>query len=319
MIYLDSNLIYRSLEKWRKRQYGKSRQEESLSRRRRGGRERRIKIRRGSCISKARESMRTATGCDLFDFLHDLEFKPVYQEYFVKESANGFCKSENMIVGCPVSCLLLSVWPSLSITATEYLVQKRIACNALQHEPHHTRTQHPIEYLDEDGARFAYEWLLDAIDEESTSVVGAPPLHALDPDLRGHDTSNLQQCRPRNGFGSSSSLLPLQRFETNCDHDLFETWALSLFDNENSKDFAEWRDVIKKEIVGELGCTQICRGFREDLKRFIIVAGSEDKDLHSGKGGFEWVTAEGFRFHDVTTMLLTTTNVMRVRVTLNNI
>ncbi|KAJ3765906.1 hypothetical protein FB446DRAFT_709075 [Lentinula raphanica] len=82
-----------------------------------------------------------------------------------------------------------------------------------------------------------------------------------------------------------------------CDQDPFKTWALSLFDNEVrtrsemiafcTQEFKrlcgnlpqeEWQYVIK-EIMEELGRTQICRGFREDLRRFIIVA-------------FEWVTAD---------------------------
>ncbi|KAJ3724792.1 hypothetical protein C8R42DRAFT_719432 [Lentinula raphanica] len=260
---------------------------------------------------------------------------------------------------CWVSCIMPAVigMAVSTVTATEYLVQKRIACNALQHEPHHTRTQSPIEYLDEDGASemipctcegFAYEWLLDAIDEESTPVVGAPPLHALDPDLRGYDTSNLQPCRPRNGcqpgkpnvleqdsdhppasvssvapftnalmhttldqaqgrplplsfydnfihpgradtgphlclvtdvFGGDVEHLKRIRFKQSCEQDPFETWALSLFDNEvctrseiiqefkrlcGNVPQEEWQDVIKKEIVEELGRTQVSERILDD-------------------------------------------------------
>ncbi|KAJ3766059.1 hypothetical protein FB446DRAFT_794463 [Lentinula raphanica] len=260
---------------------------------------------------------------------------------------------------CWVSCIMPAVigMAVSTVTATEYLVQKRIACNALQHEPHHTRTQSPIEYLDEDGASemipctcegFAYEWLLDAIDEESTPVVGAPPLHALDPDLQGYDTSNLQPCRPRNGcqpgkpnvleqdsdhppasvssvapftnalmhttldqaqgrplplsfydnfihpgradtgphlclvtdvFGGDVEHLKRIRFKQSCEQDPFETWALSLFDNEvctrseiiqefkrlcGNVPQEEWQDVIKKEIVEELGRTQVSERILDD-------------------------------------------------------
>ncbi|KAJ3769478.1 hypothetical protein FB446DRAFT_747819 [Lentinula raphanica] len=258
---------------------------------------------------------------------------------------------------CWVSYILpaaIGMAVSIGYRNREHLVQKRIACDALQHGPHHTRTQQPIEFLDEDGYSeiipctcegFTYEWLLDAIDEELISVVGAPPLHALDPDLGGQDPSNLHQGISRNGQpdkpngwkqdhppASVSSVAPFTNApmhmnldqslsdssKRSCDQDPFEIWALSLFDNEvrtRSEMLAfciqefkrlcgnvpqeEWGEVIKKEIMEELGRMQICRGFREDLRRFIIVAGSEDKDLRSGKGGFEWVTAEGFRFHDV--------------------
>ncbi|KAE9402240.1 hypothetical protein BT96DRAFT_563985 [Gymnopus androsaceus JB14] len=97
----------------------------------------------------------------------------------------------------------------------------------------------------------------------------------------------------------------------------FASWFLDLFDCSARdrhetldfcvKDFTrlcgnlpeeEWEEVIRREIMFNLSRMAVCRGFREELRRFVVVTGDKDKYLGSDSGGFEWVTAEAFRFHD---------------------
>ncbi|KAJ3997117.1 hypothetical protein F5050DRAFT_1754306 [Lentinula boryana] len=253
---------------------------------------------------------------------------------------------------CHMLPAVIGMTVSVTYRGREHLIQKRIACNALEHGARHAQARSAMN-ADEDDVDepvpctcdgFAYEWLLDAIDEELISIVGAPPLPRSDLILGGSGSIIHQDGGPRrieewkqlseNLLASSSSmnmalhsLTPHSTAQRQVSpspkeaqyNDPFEFWVLQLFDNDvrnRSETLAfciqefkrlcdnvaqeEWEDVIKREIMEELGRMQISRGFREELRRFVIVAGSEDKDLQTGKGGFEWVTEESFRFHDVT-------------------
>ncbi|KAJ3725018.1 hypothetical protein DFJ43DRAFT_1089419 [Lentinula guzmanii] len=268
--------------------------------------------------------------------------------YQIEEHEFWMCHMLPAVIGMTVS---------VTYRGREHLIQKRIACNALEHGARHAQARSVVMNADEDDVDepvpctcdgFAYEWLLDAIDEELISIVGAPPLHGSDPILAGSGSITHQGIprdgRPRkmeewkqlsdNLLASSTSmnmalysLTPHSTAQRQVSpspkeaqyNDPFEFWVLQLFDNDvrnRSETLAfciqefkrlcdnvaqeEWEDVIKREIMEELGRMQISRGFREELRRFVIVAGSEDKDLQTGKGGFEWVTEESFRFHDVT-------------------
>ncbi|KAJ4474451.1 hypothetical protein J3R30DRAFT_3509183 [Lentinula aciculospora] len=262
---------------------------------------------------------------------------------------------------CYVSPAVIGMVVSIAYRERESTILKRIACNALEHGiRREIKTNSIVINVDEDEDApvpctcdgFAYEWLLDAIDEESISLIGAPPLHASDPLLGGHGAM-VHRGVPRDGrlrrieewkqvsnnlLASSSSpavsmntmppsspplsavqdQLPPSSKEAQY-NDPFASWILQLFDSDirnRSETLAycieefkrlcgnvpqdQWEDVLKREMMEELGRMQICMGFREELRRFVIVTGSEDKDLQTAKCGFEWVTAESFKFHDVT-------------------
>ncbi|KAJ4474025.1 hypothetical protein C8J55DRAFT_133421 [Lentinula edodes] len=251
---------------------------------------------------------------------------------------------------CYILPAVIGMAVSVAYSGREHLIQKRIACDALEHGVHRTEAQSVMMDVDEDGVDeipctcdgFAYEWLLDAIDEEFVSVIGAPPLHSADPHLGGH---GIHPGVPRDGrsrgkeewkqlsdtlqHSSSSTAFkntappPQEQFPPSSVeaqyNDPFASWILQLFDSDvrsrsQTLDFCvqefkricgtmpqeEWENVIKKEITEELGRMQISRGFREELRRFIVVTGSEDKDIQTDQGGFEWVTPASFKFHDVT-------------------
>ncbi|KAF8823303.1 hypothetical protein HHX47_DHR10000269 [Lentinula edodes] len=252
---------------------------------------------------------------------------------------------------CYILPAVIGMAVSVAYSGREHLIQKRIACDALEHGVHRTEAQSVMMVVDEDGVDeipctcdgFAYEWLLDAIDEEFVSVIGAPSLHSSDPNLGGHGAI-IHPGVPRDGrprgkeewkqlsdtlqHSSSSTAFkntapPPQEFppfsvEAQY-NDPFASWILQLFDSDvrsrsQTLDFCvqefkricgtmpqeEWENVIKKEITEELGRMQISRGFREELRRFVVVTGSEDKDIQTDQGGFEWVTPASFKFHDVT-------------------
>ncbi|KAJ3981477.1 hypothetical protein F5890DRAFT_1556784 [Lentinula detonsa] len=249
--------------------------------------------------------------------------------YQIEEHEFWMCHMLPAVIGMTVS---------VTYRGREHLIQKRIACNALEHGARHAQARSVVMNADEDDVDepvpctcdgFAYEWLLDAIDEELISIVGAPPLHGSDPILAGSGSITHQGIprdgRPRkmeewkqlsdNLLASSTPMNMLTPHSTAQRqvspspkeaqyNDPFEFWVLQLFDNDvrnRSETLAfciqefkrlcdnvaqeEWEDVIKREIMEELGRMQINRGFREELRRFVIVAGSEDKDLQTGKGG----------------------------------
>ncbi|KAJ3873969.1 hypothetical protein F5051DRAFT_108541 [Lentinula edodes] len=253
---------------------------------------------------------------------------------------------------CYILPAVIGMAVSVAYSGREHLIQKRIACDALEHGVHRTEAQSVMMDVDEDGVDeipctcdgFAYEWLLDAIDEEFVSVIGAPPLHSSDPHLGGHGAI-IHPGVPRDGrprgkeewkqlsdtlqHSSSSTAFkntappPQEQFPPSSVeaqyNDPFASWILQLFDSDvrsrsQTLDFCvqefkricgtmpqeEWENVIKKEITEELGRMQISRGFREELRRFVVVTGSEDKDIQTDQAGFEWVTPASFKFHDVT-------------------
>ncbi|GAW05687.1 hypothetical protein LENED_007560 [Lentinula edodes] len=261
---------------------------------------------------------------------------------------------EHEFWACYVLPAVIGMAVSIAYRGREHLIQKRIACDALVHGIHRAEAQSVMIDVDEDGVDeneipctcdgFAYEWLLDAIDEELVSVIGAPPLHSSDPHLGGHGAI-IHPGVPRDGrprgkeewkqlsdtlqHSSSSTAFkntgppPQEQFPPSSVeaqyNDPFVSWILQLFDSDvrsrsQTLDFCvqefkricgtmpqeEWENVIKKEITEELGRMQISRGFREELRRFVVVTGSEDKDIQTDQGGFEWVTPASFKFHDVT-------------------
>ncbi|KAJ4493889.1 hypothetical protein C8J55DRAFT_500101 [Lentinula edodes] len=258
---------------------------------------------------------------------------------------------------CYILPAVIGMAVSVAYRDREHVIQKRIACKANKHMPRCTVSRSIDPDIDNgvdepisctcDG--FGYEWLLDAIDEELVSIVGAPPLRThlggqsvtrqgASRDGRPRKPENWNQL-PENHSASSSfpthlntpsTSLPLN-FITQDQlgrppssisvqyDDSFVPWIFQLFDSDvrdHSETLAfcvsefmqlcgnlpqeEWEDAIKREIIEDLGRLQISRGFREELRRFVIVTGSEDKGLQTDQSGIEWATVESFRFQDVT-------------------
>ncbi|KAJ3880040.1 hypothetical protein F5051DRAFT_502134 [Lentinula edodes] len=85
---------------------------------------------------------------------------------------------------CYILPAVIGMAVSVAYRDREHVIQKRIACKANKHMPRCTVSQSIDPDIDNgvdepisctcDG--FGYEWLLDAIDEELVSIVGAPPL-----------------------------------------------------------------------------------------------------------------------------------------------
>ncbi|GAW05552.1 hypothetical protein LENED_007415 [Lentinula edodes] len=259
---------------------------------------------------------------------------------------------------CYILPAVIGMAVSIAYRDREHVIQKRIACKANKHVPHCTGSQSidvDIDIgIDEpisctcDG--LGYEWLLDAIDEELISIVGAPPLQThlggqgavtrrgASRDNRLRNTEDWNLLSENHSTSSSfltyldtpSSSLPLSfiaQDQLGCPpssipvqyDDSFVPWIFQLFDSDvrdRSETLAfcvrefmqlcgnlpqeEWEDAIKREIIEHLGRLQISRGFREELRRFVIVTGSEDKGLQTDQSGIEWATVESFRFQDVT-------------------
>ncbi|KAJ3804535.1 hypothetical protein F5876DRAFT_70552, partial [Lentinula aff. lateritia] len=218
---------------------------------------------------------------------------------------------EHDLWACYISPAVIGMAVSVAYRDREHVIQKRIACKANKHMPRCTASQSIDLDIDNgvdepisctcDG--FGYEWLLDAIDEELISIVGAPPLQTH---LGGQSVTRQDQLR------CPPSSIPDQ-------YDSFVPWIFQLFDSDvrdRSETLAfcvrefiqlcgnlpeeEWEDAIKREIIEDLGRLQISRGFREELRRFVIVTGSEYKGLQTDQSGIEWATIESFRFQDVT-------------------
>ncbi|KAJ3988832.1 hypothetical protein F5890DRAFT_259191 [Lentinula detonsa] len=236
---------------------------------------------------------------------------------------------------CYILPAVIGMAVSIAYRNREDVVQKRIACNALMHTPH--VGMDVDDGVDEacscDG--FAYEWLLDAINEEIISVVGAPPPQASNPyhgvvhrDVpRDNRPRRKEEYKQNNLPASSLSTTTLssnffvrdhQPTSTETQHnDPLASWVFELFDSDVRdrsetlayciKEFVrlcgnlpqeEWESVIKQKVIQDLGRMQISKGFREEIRRFIVVTGKEDNDLKSNKGGCEWVTVDSFRFQD---------------------
>ncbi|KAJ3867956.1 hypothetical protein EV359DRAFT_61046 [Lentinula novae-zelandiae] len=252
---------------------------------------------------------------------------------------------------CYILPAVIGMAVSIAYRDREHVIQKRIACEANKHMPPCTVSQSIDVDIDIDNGvdepisctcdGFGYEWLLDVIDEELISIVGAPPLQTH---LGGQSSVTRQGAsrdgRPRKTENHSAS----SSFPTNLDtpslpsnfiaqdqlrcppssipvqyDDSFVSWIFQLFDSDvrdRSETLAfcirefiqlcgnlpqeKWEDAIKREIIEDLGRLQISRGFREELRRFVIVTGSEDKGLQTDQSGIEWATVESFRFQDVT-------------------
>ncbi|KAJ3922854.1 hypothetical protein F5877DRAFT_63743 [Lentinula edodes] len=248
---------------------------------------------------------------------------------------------------CYILPAVIGMAVSIAYRDREHVIQKRIACKANKHVPHCTGSQSidvDIDIgIDEpisctcDG--LGYEWLLDAIDEELISIVGAPPLQThlggQGAVTRREDWNLLSENHSTSSsfltyLDTPSSSLPLSfiaQDQLGCPpssipvqyDDSFVPWIFQLFDSDvrdRSETLAfcvrefmqlcgnlpqeEWEDAIKREIIEHLGRLQISRGFREELRRFVIVTGSEDKGLQTDQSGIEWATVESFRFQDVT-------------------
>ncbi|KAJ3733783.1 hypothetical protein DFJ43DRAFT_194410 [Lentinula guzmanii] len=236
---------------------------------------------------------------------------------------------------CYILPAVIGMAVSIAYRNREDVVQKRIACNALRHTPH--VGMDVDEGVDEacscDG--FAYEWLLDAINEEIISVVGAPPPQASNPyhgvvhrDVPRDDRPWRKEEYKQNNFPASSlSTTTLSSNFSMRDHqptstktqynDPLASWIFELFDSDVRdrsetlayciKEFVrlcgnlpqeEWEGVIKQKVIQDLGRMQISKGFREEIRRFVVVTGKEDNDLQSNKGGFEWVTVDSLKFQD---------------------
>ncbi|KAJ3927442.1 MAG: hypothetical protein NXY57DRAFT_1106396 [Lentinula lateritia] len=266
---------------------------------------------------------------------------------------------EHEFWACYILPAVIGMAVLIAYRGREHLIQKRIACDALEHGIPRTEAQSVMIDVDEDGVDeneipctcdgFAYEWLLDAIEEELVSVTGAPPLYNSDPHRGGHGavvhpgvprddrphgteewkllTDTLQHSSSSVSVfkntnppphSSDQEQFPPSSVEAQY-NDPFSSWILQLFDSDvrsrsQTLDFCvqefkricgnmpqeEWENAIKKEITEELGRMQISRGFREELRRFVVVTGSEDKDIQTDQGGFEWVAPGSFKFHDVT-------------------
>ncbi|KAJ4500309.1 hypothetical protein C8R41DRAFT_481264 [Lentinula lateritia] len=259
---------------------------------------------------------------------------------------------------CYILPAVIGMAVSIAYRDREHVIQKRIACEANKHMPPCTVSQSIDVDIDIDNGvdepisctcdGFGYEWLLDAIDEELISIVGAPPLQThlggqssvtrqgASRDGRPRKTENWNQLSENHSASSSfptyldTSSLPsnfITQDQLRCPpssipvqyDDSFVPWIFQLFDSDvrdRSETLAfcirefiqlcgnlpqeKWEDAIKREIIEDLGRLQISRGFREELRRFVIVTGSEDKGLQTDQSGIEWATVESFRFQDVT-------------------
>ncbi|KAJ4000649.1 hypothetical protein F5050DRAFT_1803986 [Lentinula boryana] len=241
---------------------------------------------------------------------------------------------------CYILPAVIGMAVSIVYRNREDVVQKRIACNAFRHTPN-------IDMDVDDGVDeacscdgFAYEWLLDAINEEIISVVGAPPPRASNPyhGVAHRDVPRDDRLRRKEECKQLSDNLPVSSLSTTTlissssnfsvrdqqptstetqYNDPLASWIFELFDSDVRdrsetlayciKEFVrlcgnlpqeEWEGVIKQKVIQDLGRMQISKGFREEIRRFIVVTGKKDNDLQSNKGGFEWVTVDSFKFQD---------------------
>ncbi|KAF9070714.1 hypothetical protein BDP27DRAFT_1362385 [Rhodocollybia butyracea] len=259
---------------------------------------------------------------------------------------------------CYILPAVIGMVVSTTYHGKEHIIQKRISCKALDHRRDSEQSRgSPMDVDDEfcEPVRctcegFVYEWLLKLVDDESISVVGAPPLPPSDPRPNGTGSvvyrGVVRDGKPRSAadweklsasyLSSSSAPFSLPSHSPTSlsfpdlarDHpssqdppfnNPFDSWIMELFDNDMRSsserlEFClnefqrlcgnlpreEWEEVLRKEAMKDLGRMQISRGFREDLRRFVVFTGTQDRYIDSDKGGFEWVTPDSFRFHDET-------------------
>lgn len=243
---------------------------------------------------------------------------------------------------------------TLAYRGKEDVVKKRVACTAFEHGPNHTDVGNAtiLEKNSDSGdvdeliatpctcGGFGFEWLLEAIEDDFVSILGAPPIPASDPYCDGHGAviheDVVRDGKPRRRdeweklsnnllaasssatdfpvyTGSSSSIPPSNQTIPSSREiqykNPFASWAFELFDASVRdrhetldlcvKEFsqlcgnvpeAEWEEVVRKELMVNLSRMAVSRGFREELRRFVVVTGDNDKYLGSGKGGVSATT-----------------------------
>ncbi|KAJ3727093.1 hypothetical protein C8R42DRAFT_658619 [Lentinula raphanica] len=226
---------------------------------------------------------------------------------------------------CYILPAVIGMAVSIAYSNREDVILKRIACSASKHTLDRRAVEGGVDIVVDDTALvpctcngFTYEWLLEAIDNEMISIVGAPPLRPAESRRPKGGSTLCQEGRSRTNEDPEQRYDDLEAASSPTDYDDHLTsWIHELFDNDVRdrsetldycvKEFVrlcgnvpeeEWEDVMRREIIENLGRLQISKGFREEFRRFVVITGSEEKGLQTNDGGFEWVTSEMFRFQD---------------------
>ncbi|KAF5391047.1 hypothetical protein D9757_003996 [Collybiopsis confluens] len=191
---------------------------------------------------------------------------------------------------------------------------------------------------------FEYEWLFNFIEEEAVSIVGAPPASLRCGSDNGAVLHKglVRDAKPRRitEWTKFSQDLLAAHLQPSLDHPpiddqfppppassqynhAFVDWTSEMFNNdfrsrEETIEYCvqrfrnvcgdlpqqKWGEAVRKDIVMNMDRFQLVKGFREELRRFVVITGPEESDSDgayiASKGGFEWVTAPVFRFNDET-------------------